>query len=161
MKVSSYIDLYNRIMQDGDMRPWEAIHVIGKLRRMSKDLLKALYVWLNGGVPQVEINGVSYAELVNDEGLNWFQALLMLDWLRRDPLAAATFMQTERMRKPFVPLSPQEAEIAQRALDNVKALGVNLDLEKRPQSNDELAAEELSDIEIRNEDAEQKTKANE
>lgn len=73
---------------------------ISKLRCADSEIKKALYIWLEGGMPVIEVNGVSYAELIEAESMDPIQALLMLDWIRREPGVAFRFMTEESSPKP-------------------------------------------------------------
>ncbi|MBR4562833.1 MAG: hypothetical protein IKO26_00055 [Paludibacteraceae bacterium] len=142
MKIAEYKQLYDYLTTSEAMKFWEAIHCIRKIRRMSNKLLKALWVVLAGGVPDVSVGDVSFGELVNDEGMTYLQALLLLDWLERDPQTATTFMLTERMRKPIDPLNEEEFELVKQALRKLK----REELVTEPESLEKLTEEEKSDI---------------
>lgn len=149
MKVVEYTALYNFLLHRNQMQPWEAIRTIFRIRKMSDKLLKALWVIINDGgqIPDVTVGDTSLAELVNDEGMNDIEALLMLDWLERDPAAATNYMHSERMRKPIKPLNDEEKKIVEIALENLKQQSVNIHDEQKPQSIDDLSDEDKQDIE--------------
>lgn len=142
MKIADYKQLYDFVMQDKNRHPWEAIRTIRRLRKMSNKLLKALWVLLEGGFPDVAVGDVTYAELVNDEGMSPIEALLILDWLERDPQAATVFMESERMRKPIAPLNEAETELVRQALRNL----TGKEEFPAPETLEQLDQNEMGDI---------------
>ena len=153
MKVAEYTVLYNFLLHNNQMQPWEAIRTIFRIRKMSDKLLKAIWVIINDGgqIPDVAVGDTSLAELVNDEGMNAIEAMLMLDWLERDPVAATNYMHSERMRKPIRPLNDEEKKVVEIALEKLKQKGVTIQDEQQPQSIDDLSEEDKQDIETSSE----------
>lgn len=148
MKIIEYTKLYEHLTQNENLSSWEAIRNISKVRKLAPEILKALKDWNYGAVPEISVNGVSYAELTEVEDLKPIQAFLMLDWLKRDPVAAMRFMETERLRSPIKPLSDKEKQIVGDAIMKLKEQGVKAKEEKPIESVDELSAEDTKDIEI-------------
>lgn len=57
-----------------------------KLENLPDDLKEALKKWdATGLLPDIEAQGFSIKELVEDIGLNEIAAFLMIDWLEREP----------------------------------------------------------------------------
>lgn len=154
MKIIKYIELYNFLMYNCKMLPWEAIRTIGKVRKMSSKLVSALWDVMNNHdlIPDVEVGDVSLAELVNDEGMAPVEAILMLDWIERDSLAALTYMESERMRKPVDRLNEEETEIVHRAIENLCQEGITIHLGEIPGSSEQLNDDVKCDI-IANDDS--------
>ena len=50
----------------------------------------------------LEINGVSLSELIEKDDMKPVRAILMLDWIRREPAVALRYMSRERLMAPFV-----------------------------------------------------------
>lgn len=148
MKIIEYTKLYEHLTQNENLSPWEAIRNISKIRKLSPEILKAIKDWSYGAVPEISVNGVSYAELTEVEDLKPIQAFLMLDWLKRDPVVAMRFMETERLRSPIKPLSNEEKQIVGDAIKKLKEQGVKAKEEKPIESVDELPAEEKVDVEL-------------
>lgn len=148
MKIIEYTKLYEHLTQNENLSPWEAIRNISKVRKLAPEILKAIKDWSDGAVPEISVNGVSYAELTEIEDLKPIQAFLMLDWLKRDPVAAMRFMETERLRSPIQPLSNDEKQIVSEAIKKLKGQGEKVKVEKPIESVDELSAEDKKDIEI-------------
>jgi hypothetical protein len=57
------------------------------LQKLTGDLGQALKTFINTGVEPTgtAVNGYSYEQLKNEFGMNFFAALLTLDWIRRSP----------------------------------------------------------------------------
>ncbi|MBT9779416.1 hypothetical protein GPL15_23340 [Clostridium sp. MCC353] len=87
-----YSDLREYLLGKG-LNEWEAMHSIGKLRKIDPDLKKAFYECFNEGVePDITISNITYQELVTKLNMNMVQAFLYLDWLRREPEIALDTM---------------------------------------------------------------------
>lgn len=57
-----------------------------KLDSMASDLQEMLLGWdRTGDMPDTEVEGFTVRELMEYKGMNEIAAVLMLDWLRRDP----------------------------------------------------------------------------
>lgn len=148
MKIIEFVKLYEHLTHEENLRPWEAIRNIAKLRKVAPEILMAIREWSYGFIPEIAIKGVSYAELTEKEGLKPVQAFLMLDWLKRDPVAAMRFMEIERFSSPIMPLSEEEKQIVHDAINKLKDEGVMITEEKVAENLDELSDEEKTDIEL-------------
>lgn len=101
MKTIKYLSLINYLVRAENKSIREARYVARRLRKLPDELKLALYSVLKGQTPSIEYNSVTFDELVNNEDMSPSQALLMLDWIRREPKAAFRFMQYERLRSPL------------------------------------------------------------
>lgn len=151
MKIIEYTKLYEHLTKEEHLSAWEAIRSIAKVRKLAPEILKAIKEWSYGIVPEIAINGVSYSELTEMEDLKPIQAFLMLDWLKRDPVAAMRFMETERLRSQIKPLSNEEKQTVGEAIKKLKEQGVETKEKRVVESVDELPAEEKVDIELQSE----------
>lgn len=78
-----------------------------KLNNMSPDLQEILWHWdQTGDMPDVEAEGFTVQELMEYKGLNEIAAVLMLDWIRREPEDAKL-----ALAEPITRFSIGEAEI--------------------------------------------------
>ena len=66
----------------------------------------------------MEIEGVSFRELTENEGMKPIRAILMLDWLRREPAVAIRYMAAERYRSVMVGL-PKQKEVEQITKEDI------------------------------------------
>ena len=85
---------------------WRTFKTILRIRRFSSRLKEAFCDFFNsqGKVmpsPDLKFGGVTFQELVEEEGMNALQAFLMLDWFDRDPEDAMEYMSRYRFRSPM------------------------------------------------------------
>ena len=111
MMVIKYINLFRYLTQTEGLRPSEAYRNIMRIRKLPAELKEAVYDVMSSLCPNVEYEGVSYRELTEEEGMNPIRAILMLDWIRREPVAAMQYMATERLRHSLVMEMKEENNI--------------------------------------------------
>lgn len=113
MKKIKYIDLYKHLRNKENLNPFEAVRNILRVRKMDCELMNKLKEWLeneNDLIVDVEVEGVSYSQLVNREGMKPVRAFLFLDWLKREPLEAMNYMMNDRFRSPMPELSDEDKQ---------------------------------------------------
>ena len=86
---------------------WKTFKTILRIRRFSPELKEAFCDYFNsqGRIKpstSLKFGGVTFQELVEEEGMNELQAFLMLDWLQRDPKDAMEYMARYRYRSPML-----------------------------------------------------------
>ena len=149
MKTIEYISLYNYLTQVENQKPWEAVHVLMRLRKISPELLLTLNSWIDGDTSvDVKRQEVSFSELVQVEGMQPTQAILMLDWIERDLVSAMQYMTEERFRSPLDPLTDEEEKKMQQAVDEFKKRGLHVEEKVVPESLEQLDESEKQDIEV-------------
>ena len=111
MKIIEYLKLYNYLKNDG-LELMHIIRVVSKVRRLPKEYLEAVYLVLEQADPDIRIeeHGVTYKELVEKNSMKPIRAILMLDWIRREPEVAISYMSETMMRAPIEPLDEKEKE---------------------------------------------------
>lgn len=100
--IIKHINLFRYLTQTESLRPSEAYRNIQRIRKLPPELKEAVYDVIGSLCPDVEYEGVSYRELTEEEGMKPIRAILMLDWIRREPVAAMEYMATERLRHSLV-----------------------------------------------------------
>ncbi len=110
--VIRYFTLYKKL-RNCNMSPWEAVVAINDIRQMSPALQKELWQWCDGKTPSITINGVSYNDLVRKvedggEEMNPIRALLMLDWIEKEPVEAMHYLSVHRFHAPKTPNTKEE-----------------------------------------------------
>lgn len=149
MKTIEYIPLYNYLIQVENQKPWEAIHALMRLRKISPELLLVLNSWIDGDTTvDVTREDVSFSELVQVEGMQPTQAILMLGWIEHDPASAMQYMAEERFRSPLEPLTDEEEKKMQQAVDEFKKRGLHVEEKAVPESLEQLDESEKQDIEV-------------
>lgn len=120
MRIIEYIKLFNYLRDVEELEGMDIIRTIYRLRKVSKELLTGVYLILQGKEPEISINGVTYEELVERDGMRPIRAILMLDWVRREPEAAFAYMAEDFRRAPIQPLNDDEKYELERAIEKLK-----------------------------------------
>ena len=110
MKIIKYISLFKYLIEDEGLNPMSAYRNIQRIRMLPPEFKQAVFEVLSSYVPDMEIGGVSFRELTENDGMKPIRAILMLDWLRREPAVAIRYMATERYRSVMVGL-PKQREV--------------------------------------------------
>lgn len=110
MKIIRYISLFRYLIEDEGLNPASAYRNIQRIRKLPREFKQAVFDILSSYVPDIEVEDVSFRELTEDDGMKPIRAILMLDWLRREPAVAIRYMATERLRSPMVGLPEQKVE---------------------------------------------------
>lgn len=122
MKVIEYVKLYNYLVEVEDLERPQVLRNILRIRRLPKDLLKAVLIIITHpeAYPDIKVEGVSFEELVDKDGMKKIRAILMLDWIRREPEAALSYMAENTMKAPIQPLNVEEKEELDAAIERLK-----------------------------------------
>lgn len=149
MKKIEVIKLYRYLTETEEKAPWEAIMVIRKLRKLPHEYLNTLRQRMLGDTTaDLQESDVWLSELIEDEDMQLTQALLMLDWIRRNPGEALHFMAEERLRSPMEPLNEEQKRQMRDAIEAFKLRGLKVDEESIPESIEQLSESEKQDMEI-------------
>lgn len=116
MSQISYIKLYNYLTEIANYERISALRTIFRLRKLPKNLLVAVSQIVDGKTPKVVVNDISYEELVEKDGMKPIAAVLMLDWLRREPEAALAYMSECTLRSPIKPLTKEQHDELDQAI---------------------------------------------
>lgn len=108
MAQISYIKLYNYLTEIANYERISALRTIFRLRKLPKELLSAVSQIIENKTPNICINDVSFEDLVEKDGMRPIAAILMLDWLRREPEAALTYLSECTLRSPIMHLTDQQ-----------------------------------------------------
>ena len=120
MRIIEYIKLFNYLKDVEELEGMDVIRTIYRLRKVSKELLNGVDLILQGKEPDITINGVSYQELVEQDEMRPIRAILMLDWIRREPEAAFSYMAEDSRKAPIQPLNDEEKDELQKAIERLK-----------------------------------------
>lgn len=108
MKIIKYISLFRYLIEDEGLNPTSAYRNIQRIRKLPHEFKQAVFDVLSSYVPDIEVEGVSCRELTENDEMKPIRAILMLDWLRREPAIATRYMATERNRSVMVGLPKQK-----------------------------------------------------
>lgn len=121
MKVLKYIYLFDYLVREDGFSPVYACKTIWKIRQLPDELKSAVLAVVEGKFPSgIEYHGVSLEELVDNEKMRPVRAILMLDWIRREPAIAIRYMETERYRAPQV-VTESDREMLRQVLAKLDA----------------------------------------
>ena len=93
-----YIVLYKYLVEVEGLTRVQAIRSINDIRKFDPVIKKAFGSWFETKQCDLEINGVSYQDLVTREEMKPIRAFKMLDWVKREPFLAIRYLA----RRPFV-----------------------------------------------------------
>lgn len=109
----NYIDLYKRIKKDNpNASPRTILEALVKVYRSTPLLKKEINKWLKGDVPNYSVTleyakegrnvvkEIDYKTLTERNKMEPLQALLYLDWLRRDPGNATRHLKVDHIEMP-------------------------------------------------------------
>lgn len=120
MKIIEYIKLFSYIVTEENIDPINACHTIRKIRQLPNELKLAVLDVIEGKIPQIEYHDVSLDELINNDNMKPIRAILMLDWIRREPAIAVRYMATERYRSSQV-VTESDKEMLAKVLEKLNA----------------------------------------
>lgn len=116
MSQISYIKLYNYLTEIANYERVSALRTIFRLRKLPKKMLLAVSQIIEGKTPTLVVNDISYEELVEKDGMKPIAAVLMLDWLRREPEAALSYLSECTLRSPIKPLTKEQHDELDQAI---------------------------------------------
>lgn len=93
-----YIDLYHYLRDHEELNRAQAIRSIIAIRKLDPEIKKALETWTKTGKCNLEVEDVSFNELITSEGFKPIRAFKMLDWLKREPVFAHRYLAQRVMR---------------------------------------------------------------
>lgn len=104
--IIQYAKLYDyfRSEKGGNLTKKEALRNIWRTRNLPKEFKEVVYMIIEGRPKEVadfQIDGLTIGKLHKDEGMKMLQAVFFLDWLRREPDAAYSFLASGRFRSPL------------------------------------------------------------
>ena len=100
MKIIKYIQLYTHLIEEEGLNPISAYQSTLRVRKLPVELKDAVLQVLDGMCPEVEYHEVTLKELIEKDEMKPIRAILMLDWIRREPAIAVRYMAFERLRAP-------------------------------------------------------------
>ncbi len=118
MKIIKYIQLFNYLMSEEGFNPVHAYQTIQKIRQLPSELKMVVLDVLEGKMPNIEYYEVTLEELIEKDKMKPIRAILMLDWIRREPAVAMRYMGIERYRVPQT-ITDSDKEMLKRVLDKL------------------------------------------
>jgi len=100
MKIIRYISILNYLVKEEHQPIIDAYRTIQSVRQLPSDLKEAVYYAIEGRIIDIEVQDVSLQELIEKDGMSPIRAILMMDWLRREPAVAIRYLGGEKLRTP-------------------------------------------------------------
>ena len=94
------MQLVKAIVQETGMHPSAVYDTIVKVRQLPDEMKAVVAAVLDGSIPNVEYHGVCLQDIIEKDKIAPLRAVLMLDWIRREPAVAMRYMETERYHAP-------------------------------------------------------------
>lgn len=126
MKIIKYIQLFNYIVTEEDANPINACITIQKIRQLPNELKLAVLDVIEGKIPYVEYHDISLDELINNDKMKAIRAILMLDWIRREPAIAMRYMEIERYKAPQT-ITESDKEMLEKVLEKLNSKESSID----------------------------------
>lgn len=121
MKVIQYIKLFTYLRDTEELEGIQIFRTINRVRKLPREFLIQIDNLLEGKEPNLEIEGVTYDQLRNKDGMRPIRAILFLDWVRTEPEAAFSYMaESAHRRAPIQPLNNEEKEELAAAIERLK-----------------------------------------
>lgn len=100
MKLIKYIQLFKYLIEEEGLNAFSAYQSIQRVRQLPVEFKEAVLTVLEGKFPHLEYHEVTLEELTEKERMKPIRAIMMLDWIRREPAVAMRYMETEKLRAP-------------------------------------------------------------
>ena len=146
MTLKKYVKLYQYLRKEEGFGFSEAIHVMKKIDKLDAQIKEEFESWLlYRTTPNLSFEGISFKRLTEEEGMKPVRAFLMLDWIKREPLAAVEYLRFGRHSRPMVQDELTEDQIRQLkdVAERLRERGVDVQFDEAPSCNEEASAEEI------------------
>lgn len=100
MKLIKYIHLFKYLIEEEGLNAFSAYQSIQRVRQLPVEFKEAVHMVLEGKFPHLEYHEVTLEELTEKERMKPIRAIMMLDWIRREPAVAMRYMESEKLRAP-------------------------------------------------------------
>lgn len=121
MKAIQYIKLFTYLRDTEELEGIQIFRTINRVRKLPKEFLIEIDKILEGKEPNLVVEGVSYEQLREKDGMRPIRAILFLDWVRTEPEAAFSYMaESAHRRAPIQPLNKDEKEELDAAIERLK-----------------------------------------
>ena len=145
MTLKKYVKLFQYLRNEEGFGFSEAIQVMKKIDKVDAQVKEEFESWLlYRTTPNLEFEGISFNRLTKEEGMKPVRAFLMLDWIKRDPLAAVEYLRFGRHSMPMVQGELTEEQIQQLkdVAGRLRQRGVDVQFEEAPHPIDGVTDED-------------------
>lgn len=120
MKTIEYVKLYKYFTTTANLDRKPALRNIWRVCQLPQEYKQLVVEILDERIPEFECNGVTLKELILDRGLPSINAVLYLDWVRRDPISAINGLVHAQTHSSLARLTKEDTEIVNGTLKELK-----------------------------------------
>lgn len=141
MKLIKYIALFTYLMEEEGLNPIHAYREIMRIRQLPNELKSAVLDILEGkSIPDISYHDVTLKELVEEDQMKPIRAILMLDWIRREPAIAFRYMEN-RFYRGNQEVTEKDQEMLREVLAKLNARN-NDDANQKNRNEEDILIEE-------------------
>ena len=122
MTIIKYMHLMQAVVAETGLRPTAVYDTIVKIRQLPDELKAVVAAILDGSTPNVEYQGVTLQEIIEQDKIAPLRAVLLLDWIRREPAVAMRYMEKERYHAPQT-VTETDKQMLDAVLEKLHAKG--------------------------------------
>lgn len=120
MKIIEYVKLYNYFTTIAHLDKKPALRNIWRVRQLPQEYKQLIVEILDDRIPEFECYGITLKELIRDRGLTAINAVLYLDWVRRDPITAVNGLVHAQTHSSLARLTKEDTELVNGTLKELK-----------------------------------------
>lgn len=119
MKLIKYIQLFKYLIEEEGLNAFSAYQSIQRVRQLPLEFKEAVLMVLEGKFPHLEYHEITLEELIENEHMKPIRAIMMLDWIRREPAVAMRYMESEKLRAPQT-ITESDRKKVEKALQSIR-----------------------------------------
>ena len=122
MKIIEYAKLYKYFTTTANLDRKPALRNIWRVRQLPQEYKQLIVEILDdrNRIPEFECYGITLKELIGDRGLTAINAVLYLDWVRRDPITAVNALVHAQTHASLARLTKEDTELINGTLKELK-----------------------------------------
>lgn len=120
MKIIEYAKLYKYFTTTANLDRKPALRNIWRVRQLPQEYKQLIIEILDDRIPEFECYGITLKELIGDRGLTAINAVLYLDWVRRDPITAVNGLVHAQTHSSLARLTKEDTELVNGTLKELK-----------------------------------------
>lgn len=120
MKIIEYAKLYKYFTTTANLDRKPALRNIWRVRQLPQEYKQLIVEILDNRIPEFECYGITLKELIGDRGLTAINAVLYLDWVRRDPITAVNGLVHAQTHSSLARLTKEDTELVNGTLKELK-----------------------------------------
>ena len=120
MKIIEYAKLYKYFTTTANLDRKPALRNIWRVRQLPQEYKQLIVEILDDRIPEFECYGITLKELIGDRGLTAINAVLYLDWVRRDPITAVNGLVHAQTHSSLARLTKEDTELVNGTLKELK-----------------------------------------